>query len=163
MTADFMAVPQNLEAEQSVIGGLLLDDDNSERVQKVLAMLKPESFYSRPHQLIFAEMRQMFRDNKPVDGLTLFDALEGKGLAEQVGGFAYLAEIAKNTPSAANIVAYAASVREAAMERYGINRLTGRKRTRRNPRNLQLKRGRRPLAPVGMRFRKQQQLLSLSK
>ncbi|MCM7734729.1 hypothetical protein M8S69_22975, partial [Enterobacter hormaechei] len=47
MTADFMAVPQNLEAEQSVIGGLLLDDDNSERVQKVLAMLKPESFYSR--------------------------------------------------------------------------------------------------------------------
>jgi replicative DNA helicase len=87
-------------------------------------MLKPESFYSRPHQLIFAEMRQMFRDNKPVDGLTLFDALEGKGLAEQVGGFAYLAEIAKNTPSAANIVAYAASVREAAMERYGINRLT---------------------------------------
>ena len=124
MTADFMAVPQNLEAEQSVIGGLLLDDDNSERVQKVLAMLKPESFYSRPHQLIFAEMRQMFRDNKPVDGLTLFDALEGKGLAEQVGGFAYLAEIAKNTPSAANIVAYAASVREAAMERYGINRLT---------------------------------------
>ncbi|HDC4676198.1 AAA family ATPase [Enterobacter kobei] len=124
MTADFMAVPQNLEAEQSVIGGLLLDDDNSERVQKVLAMLKPESFYSRPHQLIFAEMRQMFRDNKPVDGLTLFDALEGKGLAEQVGGFAYLAEIAKNTPSAANIVAYAASVREAAMERYGISRLT---------------------------------------
>jgi hypothetical protein len=99
MTAEFMAVPQNLEAEQSVIGGLLLDDDNSERVQKVLAMLKPESFYSRPHQLIFAEMRQMFRDNKPVDGLTLFDALEGKGLAEQVGGFAYLAEIAKNTPA----------------------------------------------------------------
>ena len=89
MTAEFMAVPQNIEAEQSVIGGLLLDDDNSERVQKVLAMLKPESFYSRPHQLIFAEMRQMFRDNKPVDGLTLFDALEGKGLAEQVGGFAY--------------------------------------------------------------------------
>ncbi|EOI1327590.1 DnaB-like helicase C-terminal domain-containing protein [Citrobacter koseri] len=124
MSAEIMTVPHNLEAEQSVIGGLLLDDDNSERVQKVLAMLKPESFYSRPHQLIFAEMRQMFRDNKPVDGLTLFDALEGKGLAEQVGGFAYLAEIAKNTPSAANIVAYAASVREAAMERYGIQRMT---------------------------------------
>lgn len=121
---DMNMIPQNIEAEQSVIGGLLLDDDNSERVQKVMAMLKPESFYSRPHQLIFAEMRQMFRDNKPVDGLTLFDALEGKGIAEQVGGFAYLAEIAKNTPSAANIVAYAASVREAAMERYGISRLT---------------------------------------
>ncbi|MBJ4125761.1 helicase DnaB, partial [Salmonella enterica subsp. enterica serovar Rissen] len=109
-----MTMPHNIEAEQSVIGGLMLDDDSSERVQKVLTMLKPESFYSRPHRVIFAEMRQMYRDNKPVDGLTLFDALEGKGFAEQVGGFAYLAEIAKNTPSAANIVAYAAVVREAA-------------------------------------------------
>lgn len=124
MTYEFMTMPHNTEAEQSVIGGLMLDDDSSERVQKVLAMLKPESFYSRPHRVIFAEMRQMYRDNKPVDGLTLFDALEGKGLAEQVGGFAYLAEIAKNTPSAANIVAYASAVREAAMERYAINRLT---------------------------------------
>ncbi|EJA6098815.1 DnaB-like helicase N-terminal domain-containing protein, partial [Salmonella enterica] len=124
MTDEFMTMPHNIEAEQSVIGGLMLDDDSSERARKVLAMLKPESFYSRPHQVIFAEMRQMYRDNKPVDGLTLFDALEGKGLAEQVGGFAYLAEIAKNTPSAANIVAYATTVREAAMERYAINRMT---------------------------------------
>ncbi|SCC65607.1 DnaB-like helicase C-terminal domain-containing protein [Kosakonia oryziphila] len=124
MTAEFMAVPQNLEAEQSVIGGLLLDDDNSERVQKVLAMLKPESFYLRAHQVLFAEMREMYRDSKPVDGLTLFDVLESKGLTAQVGGFAYLAEISKNTPSAANIVAYAMSVREAAMERYGIQRIT---------------------------------------
>ncbi|MBJ8671417.1 AAA family ATPase [Citrobacter koseri] len=124
MTAEIMTVPHNLEAEQSVIGGLLLDDDNSERVQKVLSILKPESFYVRAHQVLFAEMREMFRDNKPVDGLTLFDVLESKGLTVQVGGFAYLAEIAKNTPSAANIVAYAMSVREAAMERYGIQRMT---------------------------------------
>ncbi|MCS2167578.1 AAA family ATPase [Scandinavium sp. TWS1a] len=124
MTSDLMTVPQNLEAEQSVIGGLLLDDNSSERTQKVLAMLKPESFYSRAHQVIFAEMRQMHRDNKPVDGLTLYDALESKGLTAQVGGFAYIAELSKNTPSAANIVAYALSVREAAMERYGIQRMT---------------------------------------
>ncbi|HDT2415387.1 TPA: helicase DnaB, partial [Enterobacter hormaechei subsp. steigerwaltii] len=124
MTSEILTVPHNLEAEQSVIGGLLLDDDNSERVQKVLAMLKPESFYIRVHQIVFAELRDMFRANKPVDGLTLFDALESKGLTEQIGGFAYIAQIAKNTPSAANIVAYAASVREAAMERYGIIRLT---------------------------------------
>ncbi|MCP6612303.1 helicase DnaB, partial [Klebsiella pneumoniae] len=90
----------------------------------VLAMLKPESFYGRAHQIIFAEIRQMFRENKPVDGLTLFDSLDSKGLAEQVGGFAYIGQLAKNTPSAANIVAYAASVREAAMERYGIQRMT---------------------------------------
>lgn len=124
MSAEIMTVPHNLEAEQSVIGGLLLDDDNSDRVQKVLSILKPESFYVRAHQVLFAEMREMFRDNKPVDGLTLFDVLESKGLTVQVGGFAYLAEIAKNTPSAANIVAYAMSVREAAMERYGIQRMT---------------------------------------
>lgn len=124
MTVDFVTVPHNPEAEQSVIGGLMLVGDSNERAQQVLAMLKPESFYSRSHQVIYTEMRQMYRDNRPVDALTLFDALESKGLAEQVGGFAYLAEIAKNTPSAANIVAYAASVREAAMERYGIQRLT---------------------------------------
>lgn len=124
MTCDFVTIPHNPEAEQSVIGGLMLVGDSNERAQQVLAMLKPESFYVRWHQVIFTEMRQMFRDNRPVDALTLFDALESKGLAEQVGGFAYLAEIAKNTPSAANIVAYAASVREAAMERYGIQRLT---------------------------------------
>ena len=124
MTSEIITLPNNLEAEQSVIGGLLLDDDNSERVQKVIAMLKPESFYSRVHQIIFAEIRQMMRDNKPVDGLTLFDSLESKGLIEKIGGFAYIGQIAKNTPSAANIVAYAASVRESAMERYGIQRMT---------------------------------------
>lgn len=124
MTTEIITLPHNIEAEQSVIGGLLLDDDNSERVQKVLAMLKPEAFYLRVHQIIFAEIRQMLRDNKPVDGLTLFDSLESKGLIEQIGGFAYIGQIAKNTPSAANIVAYAASVRESAMERYGIQRMT---------------------------------------
>lgn len=124
MTSEIMTVPHNPEAEQSVIGGMLLDGGDSERVQKVLAMLKPGSFYSRAHQVIFAEMREMYRDNKPVDGLTLFDTLESKGLTEQVGGFGYIAELSKNTPSAANIVAYAASVREAAMERYGIQRMT---------------------------------------
>lgn len=124
MTTEIITLPHNIEAEQSVIGGLLLDDDHSERVQKVLAMLKPESFYLRVHQIIFAEIRQMLRDNKPVDGLTLFDSLESKGLIEQIGGFAYIGQIAKNTPSAANIVAYATSVRESAMERYGIQRMT---------------------------------------
>lgn len=123
MTAEYLSPPQNLEAEQSVIGGLLLDDDNSERTQKVLSMLKPESFYSKQHQVMFDVMRQMYRENKPVDGLTLHDALQARGLLGQVGGFAYIGEIAKNTPSAANIVPYAHSVREAAMERYAIQRM----------------------------------------
>lgn len=110
MTDNFYAPPHSIEAEQAVIGGLLLDDDSSERVQKVLAMLKPDSFYSRPHKILFEEITRMHREQKPVDGLTLFDELERKSLTSSVGGFAYIAEIAKNTPSAANIVAYAMQV-----------------------------------------------------
>ncbi len=124
MTADYITPPNSIESEQSVLGGMLLDDDNSERVQRVLSMLKPESFYTRPHQIIYAEMVQMYRAQKPVDLLTLFDVLQSKALADSVGGFAYLAELSKNTPSAANIVAYASRVRETAMERYGIQRMT---------------------------------------
>lgn len=124
MTDNFYAPPHSIEAEQAVIGGLLLDDDSSERVRKVLAMLKPDSFYSRPHKILFEEITRMHREQKPVDGLTLFDELERKSLTASVGGFAYIAEIAKNTPSAANIVAYAMQVRETAMERYAINRMT---------------------------------------
>lgn len=124
MTVDYITPPNSIESEQSVLGGMLLDDDNSERVQKVLSMLKPESFYTRPHQVIYAEMVQMYRAQKPVDLLTLFDVLQSKALADSVGGFAYLAELSKNTPSAANIVAYASRVRETAMERYGIQRMT---------------------------------------
>ncbi|EGW7958025.1 AAA family ATPase, partial [Salmonella enterica subsp. enterica serovar Cerro] len=124
MTDNFYAPPHSIEAEQAVIGGLLLDDDSSERVQKVLAMLKPDSFYSRPHKILFEEITRMHREQKPVDGLTLFDELERKSLTVSVGGFAYIADIAKNTPSAANVVAYAMRVRETAMERYAINRMT---------------------------------------
>lgn len=124
MTDNFYAPPHSIEAEQAVIGGLLLDDDSSERVQKVLAMLKPDSFYSRPHKILFEEITRMHREQKPVDGLTLFDELERKSLTVSVGGFAYIAEIAKNTPSAANVVAYAMRVRETAMERYAINCMT---------------------------------------
>lgn len=115
MTDNFYAPPHSIEAEQAVIGGLLLDDDSSERVQKVLAMLKPDSFYSRPHKILFEEITRMHREQKPVDVLTLFDELERKSLTASVGGFAYIAEIAKNTPSAANIVAYAMQVREMAL------------------------------------------------
>ena len=124
MTDNMFSPPHNLEAEQSVLGSLLIDDDSSERVQRVLAMLKPESFYTRAHQIIYEEISRMYRDNKPVDGLTLFDALESRGLAEQAGGFAYLSELTRVMPSAANSVAYAYSVREAAMERFGIQRMT---------------------------------------
>lgn len=119
---DMNMVPQNLEAEQSVLGGMMLDS-GSDRCQTAMSMLKPESFYIRPHQVIFAEMRELVANQKPIDLITLIESLESKGLGEQAGGFAYMAEISKNTPSAANIVHYAMLVREKAMERYGIDKL----------------------------------------
>lgn len=120
---DLNLIPQNPEAEQSVIGGLMLDV-GGERSQTVMAMLKPESFFSRAHRVIFSEIRELVANQKPIDLITLSEALEAKALAEQAGGFAYLAELSHNTPSAANIVHYAMVVREKAMERYGIEKLT---------------------------------------
>ncbi|WP_392440499.1 DnaB-like helicase C-terminal domain-containing protein [Edwardsiella piscicida] len=116
-------IPQNIEAEQSVLGGMMLDS-GSDRCQTALSMLKPESFYIRAHQVIFSEMRELISSQKPIDLITLIESLESKGLGEQAGGFAYMAEISKNTPSTANIVHYAMLVREKAMERYGIDKLT---------------------------------------
>ncbi|EPA7334059.1 TPA: AAA family ATPase [Escherichia coli] len=118
-----MTVPHNVEAEQSVLGGIMLDT-GSDRCQKAIAMLKPESFYLRSHQVIFAEMRELVAKQQPVDLITLAESLEAKDLAETAGGFAYMAELSKNTPSAANIVHYAMVVREKAMERYGIDMTT---------------------------------------
>ena len=88
-------IPQNIEAEQSVLGGMMLDS-GSDRCQTAMSMLKPESFYIRPHQVIFAEMRELVANQKPIDLITLIESLESKGLGEQAGGFAYMAEISKN-------------------------------------------------------------------
>lgn len=123
MNTEILTVPHNLEAEQSVLGGIMLDT-GSERCQKAIAMLKPESFYLRAHQVIFSEMRELVARQRPVDLITLIESLEAKSMEEQAGGFAYMAELSKNTPSAANIVHYAMVVREKAMERYGIDMTT---------------------------------------
>lgn len=120
MTDNVLMPPHSLDAEQAVIGGLMLDGGD-ERTQKVMAMLKPESFFSASHGIIFKAIRDLLTRNKPIDPLTLSDELEVGG--SQYGGFAYLAEMTKNTPSAANLVAYAAVVRDKAMERYAISKL----------------------------------------
>ncbi|MEZ8141498.1 replicative DNA helicase [Enterovibrio norvegicus FF-33] len=106
--------PHSLEAEQSVIGGLMLDNERWDGVaEKVVA----SDFYSRPHRLIFDGTKQLLDAGQPLDLITLSEHLEKHNQLEDVGGFAYLAELAKNTPSAANIVAYADIVRERAMVR----------------------------------------------
>ncbi|MFA0078595.1 replicative DNA helicase [Vibrio artabrorum] len=106
--------PHSLEAEQSVIGGLLLDNERWDTVaEKVVA----KDFYSRPHRLIFEAAKDILEDSSPLDLITLSEHLELREQLEEVGGFAYLADLAKNTPSAANINAYADIVAQRALVR----------------------------------------------
>ncbi len=106
--------PHSLEAEQSVLGGLMLDN---ERWDTVSERVTSNDFYSQSHRLVFNEMQFLLEQNKPIDLITLSESLEQKGELDNVGGFAYLAELSKNTPSAANINAYADIVRERAVVR----------------------------------------------
>ncbi|OEF25172.1 replicative DNA helicase [Vibrio rumoiensis] len=106
--------PHSLEAEQSVLGGLLLDN---ERWDSISGKVVEKDFYSRPHRLIFSAIKAILEDNQPLDLITLSEYLELREELDSVGGFAYLADLAKNTPSAANINAYADIVCERALVR----------------------------------------------
>ena len=106
--------PHSIEAEQSVLGGLMLDN---ERWDDVAERVVADDFYTRPHRHIFTEMHRLQEMGKPIDLITLAESLEIQGQLDSVGGFAYLAELSKNTPSAANISAYADIVRERAVVR----------------------------------------------
>ncbi len=106
--------PHSLEAEQSVIGGLMLDNDAWEKISDKLVA---EDFYTKAHRAIFRALYYLAENNQPMDVITLNEFLEREGEADNVGGLSYLAEVAKNTPSAANIEAYAKIVRERAVLR----------------------------------------------
>ncbi|WP_145476161.1 SPI-7-type island replicative DNA helicase [Yersinia similis] len=93
----------SVEAEQSVLGGLMLDNDRWDDIALILGV---EDFFSKAHQIYFREMKRLIDAGKPIDLLTLTDFLKQQEQLELVGGFAYAAELSKNTPSAANIVAY---------------------------------------------------------
>lgn len=106
--------PHSIEAEQAVLGGIML---NGELLDSVAERLQAGDFYTHSHKLIFEQMLQLARDNQPIDVITLDQALKNRGLLDNVGGFAYLAELNKNTPSVANILAYADIVSERAIRR----------------------------------------------
>lgn len=108
--------PQSIEAEQSVLGGLMLDN---QRWDDVAEIVSEQDFSSRPHCSIFSAMRSLVANQFPIDLITLAEHIEneGEGKLDSLGGFAYLAELSKNTPSAANIIAYAQIVRERAVIR----------------------------------------------
>ncbi|HHN5367007.1 TPA: replicative DNA helicase [Escherichia coli] len=108
------APPHSVEAEQAVLGGLMLDN---ERWDDVAERVAESDFYTRPHRRIFREMGRLQVAGSPIDLITLAESIERSGELDLVGGFAYLAELSKNTPSAANIIAYAEIVRERAIIR----------------------------------------------
>ncbi|PHM24822.1 SPI-7-type island replicative DNA helicase [Xenorhabdus budapestensis] len=101
--------PSNGYAEMAVIGGLILDND---RWDDLVQLLTPDDFFFPAHRILFQVIVELTEKNTPYDLLTLTDLLTHQGRLDNVGGFAYVAEVCKNTPSAANIVEYARMVAE---------------------------------------------------
>ena len=106
--------PHSLEAEQSVLGGLMLDNEAWDKVSELVVA---DDFYRKDHRIIFRFMQELIEHGNPIDLVTLSEALDRENELDGVGGFAYIGEMAKNTPSAANIGAYATIVRERAVVR----------------------------------------------
>ncbi|MFI4954817.1 MAG: replicative DNA helicase [Gammaproteobacteria bacterium] len=106
--------PHSLEAERAVIGGLMLDVNGWE---KIAGKIYEGDFYRHDHRLIFRTIQHLADRNQPLDVVTLSEYLNNTDQLAEAGGMAYLIEIAKNTPSAANIMAYADIVHERAVLR----------------------------------------------
>ncbi len=114
--------PQNLEAEASVLGGILLEN---EAMDRVLEIVTPDLFYRESHRKIFRAMMDLSERSEPVDLITLSEFLKARGELEAVGGTAYLASLANLVPTSANIAHYARIIREKGILRHLINVATG--------------------------------------
>ncbi|HTJ92888.1 MAG TPA: DnaB-like helicase N-terminal domain-containing protein, partial [Pararobbsia sp.] len=106
--------PHSVEAEQSVLGGLLLDNAAWDRVAD---FIHESDFYRFDHRLIFQHIGKLIAATRPADVITVFESLSSAGKADDVGGLAYLNALAQNTPSAANIRRYAEIVHDRAVLR----------------------------------------------
>ena len=106
--------PHSVEAEQAVLGGVLLDNGAWDRIADILA---GAHFYRSDHRAVFNAVAALCEEGRPCDAVTVAERLDRDGQLESSGGLAYLAELAENTPSAANIAAYAEIVRERAVLR----------------------------------------------
>ncbi len=110
MQLDSLRVPpHSIEAEQSVLGGLLLDNAAWDRIADFIS---EDDFYRFDHRLIFQAAVKLINASRPADVITVFDALNASGKSDDVGGLSYLNALAQNTPSAANIRRYAEIVRD---------------------------------------------------
>ena len=101
--------PHSIEAEQSVLGGLLLDNSAYDRIADFVGA---DDFYRFDHRIIFQHIVKLVNASKPADVITVYESLSSAGKAEEVGGLSYLNALAQNTPSAANIRRYAEIVRD---------------------------------------------------
>ncbi|MBN1764570.1 MAG: replicative DNA helicase [Sedimentisphaerales bacterium] len=106
--------PQDLAAEVCVLGSMVLD---SEGIGEIIPLLRTEYFYRQDHRLIFDALVGLYESNKPVDVVLLCEELERRGQLEQIGGEAYLVDLVTSVPSSANMIYYAAIVRDKAMLR----------------------------------------------
>jgi replicative DNA helicase len=106
--------PQSIEAEQSVLGGLLLENAAWDKIADVIG---EADFYRADHRTIFKHIAQLIEENKPADALTVAESLDRSGKLVEIGGQAYIGSLALNTPSAANIRRYAEIVRERSIMR----------------------------------------------
>jgi len=110
--------PHSIEAEQAVLGGLMLVADAYDRVND---RLTSEDFYRRDHQLIYRAISELAERSRPYDAVTLGEWFDAQGQSDLIAGGAYLIELASSTPSAANITAYAEIVRDKAVMRQLID------------------------------------------
>lgn len=106
--------PHNIEAEQAVLGGVLIDNSI---FHQLLEILKPEDFYQPAHKIIFNSFIKLYSNNKPIDLITLKEILEKEENLEEVGGVVYLASLMENLVPSANALHYAQIVREKAIKR----------------------------------------------
>jgi replicative DNA helicase len=106
--------PQNLEAEQSLLAGVLVDPES---MNKVVDVVGPEDFYREDHARIFELMLDLYEKNEPIDIVTMSSAAKDKGILEKIGGVTYLNTLVDLMPTSANITQYAKMVREKALLR----------------------------------------------
>ncbi|MCS3902404.1 replicative DNA helicase [Methylohalomonas lacus] len=114
----FKVPPHSVPAEQSVLGGLLLDNRAWDEISE---QLSEEDFYRKDHRLIFRAIGSLINEGRPCDVITLSEWLDKSGLLNEAGGHDYLAALAENIPSAANVKSYAGIVRESSVLRQVID------------------------------------------
>lgn len=119
--ANHKVPPQNIEAEQCVLGGVLLEN---EAISKVLEIMIADDFYRESHRKICHSMIELFEKSEPIDLITLTNILKSNNQLDEVGGAAYLASLVDNIPTAANIGYYAKIVKEKSILRGLINAAT---------------------------------------